>query len=104
MNWNKKWVGAGVAAVAIVAAGTGIAAKNIGDDGRPITGEALDRASAVALAYTGGGRVTETEEGDEKSYYQVEVTMPDGKQVDVQLDKSFNVVGSSSDNDQGGDS
>ena len=104
MNWNKKWVGAGVAAVAIVAAGTGIAAKNIGDDGRSITGEALDRASAVALAYTGGGRVTETEEGDEESYYQVEVTMPDGKQVDVQLDKSFNVVGSSSDNDQGGHS
>jgi hypothetical protein len=35
--------------------------------------------------------------GDEESYYQVEVTRADGSQVDVQLDRGFNLVGQSSD-------
>ena len=38
--------------------------------------------------------MTETEVGDEEScYYEVEVTLDDGSQVDVQLDEGFNVVG-----------
>jgi len=36
--------------------------------------------------------VTDTEVGDEDSYYEVEVTLGDGSQVDVQLDKAFKVV------------
>ena len=58
-----------------------------------ITGEALDRASAVALDFTGEGRVTDTEVGDEESYYEVEVTLDDGRETDIQLDEDFNVVG-----------
>ena len=91
------------AAAAIVAGGTGagIAAASGGDDDEaPISGEALDRASAAALEETGEGRVTETEVGDEESYYEVEVTLDDGSQVDVQLDKSFKVVGSSADHEE----
>jgi uncharacterized membrane protein YkoI len=90
------------AAAAIVAGGTGagIAAANGGDDNEtPITGDALDKASAAALEETGEGRVTETEVGDEESYYEVEVTLDDGSQVDVQLDRGFNVVGSSADHE-----
>ena len=48
----------------------------------------------AALAFTGEGRVTGTEVGDEESYYEVEVTLDDGSEVDVQLDKNFEVVGS----------
>ncbi len=59
----------------------------------PITGPDLDRASQAALAYLGEGVVTETEIEDEESYYEIEVTLDDGRQVDVQLDESFNVVG-----------
>ena len=59
----------------------------------PIVGTDLDRATAAALAYLGEGRVTETEVGDEESYYEVEVTLDDGRQVDVQLDEAFNFVG-----------
>jgi hypothetical protein len=91
----------------IVAATAGVAASVIGggvalggpagDDETPITGPARARAEAAALAYTGGGRVTGTETGDEESYYEVEVTMPDGGQVDVQLDENFVVVGSETD-------
>jgi uncharacterized membrane protein YkoI len=62
----------------------------------PIQGSALKRASAAALDSTGGGKVTETETGDEESYYEVEVTRDDGSQADVQLDRQFNVVGSES--------
>jgi hypothetical protein len=69
-----------------------------GDENTPaISGPDLDRASAAALSYTGQGRVTETEVGDEESYYEVEVTLDDGRQVDVQLDERFAVVGSSQD-------
>ena len=63
----------------------------------------LCTVTAAALAHTGGGRVTETEVGDEESYYEVEVTLADGSQVDVQLDREFNVVGSESDDDSAED-
>ena len=59
----------------------------------PITGPDLERASAAALEFTGEGRVTATEIGDEESYYEVEVRLDDGREVDVQLDEAFNVVG-----------
>jgi uncharacterized membrane protein YkoI len=66
------------------------------DSEAPIGGAALDKASAAALQHT-PGQVTETEVGDEESYYEVEVTRDDGSQVDVQLDREFNVVGSEAD-------
>jgi hypothetical protein len=98
---RTKWVAGAVGALALAGLGGGIAvATGGGDDSEgPITGDALARASEAALAHTGGGRVTETEVGDEESYYEVEVTLPDGRQVDVQLDEEFNVVGSSDDED-----
>jgi hypothetical protein len=95
---------AGASALVVLGAGTGIAVAAGSDDSEgPITGEALDRATAAALEHTGGGRVTETEVGDEESYYEVEVTLEDGSQVDVQLDEDFNVVGSDADDDRADD-
>lgn len=58
-----------------------------------IAGANLERASQVALSYFGEGRVTATEIEDEESYYEIEVTLDDGSQVDVQLDESFRVLG-----------
>lgn len=63
------------------------------DSDSPIPSPEIDRASAVAIEYLGGGTITATEIDDEESYYEVEVTMADGRQVDVQLDQAFNVVG-----------
>jgi uncharacterized membrane protein YkoI len=60
----------------------------------------LDRAETAALAETGGGTVTGTEVDDEESKYEVEVTLDDGTQVDVQLDESFVVVGTEADGQQ----
>ena len=96
---NRIIVG-GIAAAAVLAAGgVTYAVASADDDGTdaPITGDELTKASQAALAATGGGRVTETEVGDEDSYYEVEVTLDDGSQVDVQLDRSFHVVSSSRD-------
>jgi uncharacterized membrane protein YkoI len=59
-----------------------------------IRGDALDRASEAALDHLGEGEVTGTEVDDEESHYEVEVTLDDGTQVDVQLDQEFDVVGS----------
>ena len=101
MNRKTKWIASGAAAaVVLVAAGTGIAVAAGGDDDgsdTPITGSALQRASAAALQETGGGRVTETEAGDEEGAYEVEVTLDDGRQVDVHLDKDFKVLTRSAD-------
>jgi uncharacterized membrane protein YkoI len=79
-------------AVAAIAAGIAIGA-GAKDDETPITGTALTRASEAALAHTRGGRVTDTEAGDEEAAYEVEVTLDDGSQVDVHLDASFEVLG-----------
>ena len=97
---RTKIIVASVAVGLMAAAGAGIAvaAGSGGDDTEsPITGGALERASRAALEHTGGGRVTDTEVGDEESYYEVEVTLSDGTQVDVQLDRGFNVVGDETD-------
>ena len=98
---TKVALAAGVAAVIATTGGIAAAAAAGDDDGTdvPITGPALQQAEAAALAHTGGGRVTGTEVGDEESMYEVEVTLDDGRQVDVQLDEAFRVVASSADHE-----
>jgi hypothetical protein len=69
---KSKLKGGLIAAAAVAAlAGGGAAiagATGGGDDGNgtPVTGSALDHASAVALQQTGGGRVTGSEVRDEE--------------------------------------
>ena len=103
---TKIAIGAAAVVGATALLGGGLAAAASGGDGSdpgetetPITGSALQEASAAALAHTGGGTVTGTEVGDEESYYEVEVTLADGSQVDVQLDEGFAVVGSDADSE-----
>lgn len=94
----KRTTKAAVVAGAIVVASgatAGIASAVGGDESEaPITGESLDRAKSAALQHTGEGQVTETEVGDEESYYEVEVTLDNGEETDVQLNRDFSVVGS----------
>jgi uncharacterized membrane protein YkoI len=103
---RDKMKGALIAAAAVAALAIGgaaiAAAGGGGDDAgevdKAISGSALAKAKAAALDHTGGGTVTDTEVGDEESYYEVEVTR-DGSQTDVQLDRGFNVVGDEADSD-----
>ncbi len=101
---RDKVKGAVIAGAVIAVLGVGAAAiagaTGGGDDDatdKPITGSALQRASDAALQHTGGGRVTETEVGDEEGAYEVEVTRGDGSQVDVHLDRNFDVLGTQDD-------
>ena len=106
MQRRTKLIAGAVGIVAAVAAGTGIAVAGGSDDDAtdtPIDGPDLAKASAAALDHTGGGEVTGTEVEDEESYYEVEVTLDDGTQVDVQLDESFAVVGDEADDGESDD-
>jgi hypothetical protein len=107
MNRKLK-IGIVTAGALAALAGGGLAIAGVAgddDDGseKPITGSALDRASDAALEHTGGGRVTETEIGDEEGYYEVEVTREGGDQIDVHLDRNFNVISGQADDDGSGD-
>lgn len=88
----------GGAVIAVAATGGVATAASSGETDTPITGDALTKASAAALAVV-SGEVTATEIGDEESYYEVEVTKADGSQVDVQLDEAFAVVSSAVDDE-----
>ena len=101
------------AAVAVAALALGGAAWAVAaggdDDGPSATGPDADRAKAAALAHLGGGTANAVEREDEEAAWEVEVTKPDGRTVDVHLDASYDVVGVESDSevsdedDAGGD-
>jgi len=94
MSKQKKIFVVGASVMALAAGGAGVAvATGGGDSEKPINGSALEKASAAALEHTGQGTVSDTEVGDEESRYEVEVTLDDGSETDVQLDSNFNVVG-----------
>jgi uncharacterized membrane protein YkoI len=107
MKDKLKGVAIAIAAVAVLAVGAAAiaGATGGGDDAadQAISGQALDRAKAAALDHTGGGTVTETEAGDGEGAYEVEVTRANGSQVEVQLDKGFNVISQAGDDDTGGE-
>ena len=94
MRRRVTLIAAGVVGVAALAlGGAAIADARMGDDGEPLSGATLQRASAAALEATRGGRVTETEhDSEDGATYEVEVTKAEGSQVDVRLDESFDVV------------
>ena len=93
-----SWIAA--AGLAVAMAGGIAAAASDGDTGQELTGSTRDRAVAAALAATGGGTVTETEAGDDGAACGVEVRLPDGRQVEVNLDQSFKVLGQEPDRER----
>ena len=102
-KFTRRYLVGGIAAVVVVAVAAvgGVAAAGNGDE-EPLTGATLELAVAAALAHTGAGEVTETEIGDGGAAYEVEIRLPDGSQVEVELDADFNVLGSSPDDDGAG--
>jgi uncharacterized membrane protein YkoI len=99
---NRKKLAIGAAAAAVLAVGGGGAAIAAQQEQAPATGGEsseqqatgpnIEKAKSAALDYTNGGRVTGTEVGDEEGYYEIEVTLDDGSQVDVHLDRDLNVL------------
>jgi hypothetical protein len=100
MDRRKRWIVGGVLALVVIGGGTGIAiATGVGDDDTPLTGSALEQATAAALEHTGGGTVIETEVGDGGAAYGVEIRLDDGRVVEVGLDENFQVIGDETDDD-----
>jgi len=94
-----------VAVAMVELAGAGVAyASGSGDSSeQQATGSGIEKAKSIALDYTNGGRVSGTEIGNEEGYYEVEVIRGDGSQVDVHLDRDFNVMSTPADH-EGSDS
>ena len=62
-------------------------------DETPLTGDALSKASAAALAKVPGGKVVRAEiDGDGNAAYEVHMTNASGAPVTVYLHKDFAVV------------
>ena len=97
MRRKRIVIGAVVLVLGALSAGIAIAAGGGGEE--PLTGSELAKASAAALEYTGGGTITETEVGDGGAAYGVEILLDDGRQVEVNLDENFNVIGQEADDD-----
>ncbi|HLR85385.1 MAG TPA: hypothetical protein VK059_10575, partial [Nocardioidaceae bacterium] len=73
-------------------------------DDQPLTGSTLDKARDAATDAAGGGKVTETEHSDDRGVaYEIEVTLPNGDEVDVDLDSDYNVVNKETDKADGDD-
>jgi uncharacterized membrane protein YkoI len=96
----KTWlVAAVVATMLLVGAGVAYATGSGDDDSeQQATGPGIEKAKSVALDHV-NGHVTGTEVGDEEGYYEVEITKDDGSQVDVHLDKNYNVLSTPADHE-----
>lgn len=122
MTFSRKWLTAALSAATLAVVGVGAAVATSespaitehaqvedetnesaddaaeGEDTPIFDNDALATASDKALAWLDAehgvtGTVTDTEVGDEESHYEIEVTLEDGRQVDVQLTEDFEVVG-----------
>jgi hypothetical protein len=101
---RKKVVLIALGAAAVVGVTAGVAGPGGSDSDEPLTGSALDQASAAALEHTGGGTVVDSETGDDGAAYGIEIKLADGRQVEVSLDSNFNVIGQENDDDSSGES
>jgi len=89
---RTKLTAAAGAALAALALGGGAIVQASGDDGeRSVTGPQADRATAAALQITKGGKAN-SGDNENGATWEVEVTKPDGKTVDVRLDEKLGLV------------
>ncbi len=98
MKKKTIWITSAAVAAVLVAGGAGLAIADpfdgpFGTDG-PLTGSTLDKASAAALDAVGSGTVTDSQasDSDDAHAYEVEVTLANGSDVEVALDKTFGVL------------
>ena len=89
----RRWVITGIGSIVItMAVGSVIALANSDSEGG-ITGRQADRAIHAALEATGGGTANAVERDSENgAYWEVEVSTPDGRMVDVRLSRDYSVV------------
>jgi peptidase YpeB-like protein len=100
INVRTLLIAAAIAMLVLVGAGVANATGSGNDSSeQQATGPGIEKAKSIALDHTNGGRVTGTEIGDEEGYYEVEIIRDDGSQVDVHLDREFNVLSTPADHE-----
>jgi hypothetical protein len=89
----RRWVIAGIGSIVITAAvGSVIASANSDSEGG-VTGRQAERAIQAALEATDGGTANAVERDSENgAYWEVEISTPDGRVVDVRLSRDYSVV------------
>ncbi len=94
MTVRRRYLIVSGAVLALAGGGAGAAAAlGGGDDEGGASGPDAQRATRSALAITGGGHANAVERDSENgATWEVEVTKPDGKTVDVRLDENYKLV------------
>jgi hypothetical protein len=102
MSTKRKAIIAGLATLAIAAAGVGVAnAVGGGDDGdEQATGPAAEAAKAAALQIVPGTANAVERDSEKGATWEVEVRKPDGSTVDVRLDAAYKKVAVDSDSEE----
>jgi len=104
LKTRKRLVVLGVAGVAALGAG-GAAIAQAGGSSEQAQGPGAEQAKAAALQITHGGTANAVERDSENgATWEVEVTKPDGKTVDVRLDGSYKLVVVEGDQESSGES
>ena len=89
----RRWVIAGIGSVVVTAAVGSVIASASSDSEGGVTGRQADRAIQAALEATGGGTANAVERDPENgAYWEVEISTPDGRVVDVRLSRDYSVV------------
>jgi predicted regulator of Ras-like GTPase activity (Roadblock/LC7/MglB family) len=107
MKMKRRYIAVGGAALALSAAGVGVAVAGgeSGDAKEQVSGPGADRARAAALAAHPGTANSVERDSENGATWEVEITGNDGKTVDVRLDENYKVVvveGDGEDQGEGG--
>jgi hypothetical protein len=103
MSIKRRNIAAGAAALALGAAGVGVAVAGgeSGDAKEQVSGPGADKARAAALAAHPGTANSVERDSENGATWEVEITGTDGKTVDVRLDQNYKVVTVEGDGESG---
>jgi hypothetical protein len=103
MTVKRRYLIVSGAVLALAGGGAGVAGAVGGDDGEGSAGGPdAQKATRAALSITGGGHANAVErDGEKGATWEVEITKPDGKTVDVRLDQNYKLVVVDSDGEGG---
>jgi Peptidase propeptide and YPEB domain len=107
MQMKRRYIAVGGAALALSAAGVGVAVAGgeSGDAREQVSGPGADKARAAALAAHPGTANSVERDSENGATWEVEVTGNAGRTVDVRLDENYKVVvieGDGEDQGEGG--
>ena len=100
MNKRTLWIVLSITVVAVLTlAGVALAGGAFESDEAQASGPQAEQAKATALGYVAGTAGAVERDGEDGATWEVEVTRPDGSQIDVRLDEAFKLVATDGDSE-----